>query len=143
MSPEGRARLGHAVVLGLSILVLGGGLLLDPGSDELLLDGRPVPAVCWLRHTELGECPGCGLTRSVVAFCHLRWRESWRLHPGGWLIAVLAAVQIPYRTACLMRVRLGARRSWVPLASRLALMAVVVAGVTRWAARHLVPLVFS
>jgi Protein of unknown function (DUF2752) len=35
-------------------------------------------------------CPGCGMTRSLLALMRGDWREAWRQHPVGFLVPPLA-----------------------------------------------------
>jgi hypothetical protein len=57
----------------------------------------PLPSTC-MSYSWFGvKCPGCGLTRSVVHLAHGNWRESWRYHRLGWLMAAAILLQFPYR----------------------------------------------
>jgi hypothetical protein len=125
-------RRGHLLALGLGVLVLAGGILLDRAPEGLSLAGVPLPSACWLRSTPLGGCPGCGLTRSVAALFHLHPGESLALHPGGVLVGAIVLLDIPYRLAALRRRRLPAWMAGIPRASRWLWLAVLAAGVTRW-----------
>ncbi|MES2465233.1 MAG: DUF2752 domain-containing protein [Armatimonadota bacterium] len=60
-----------------------------------------LPSLC-IFHTLTGlPCPGCGITRSVVCCCHLRFADSVVYHPLGpvifaWiLLAVLRRLPLP------------------------------------------------
>lgn len=65
-----------------------------------------LPDVCMSRVCFNWECPGCGLTRSVVHIMHGRWEASLASHRVGWLIFALIVLQIPYRLWRLGRNRL-------------------------------------
>jgi hypothetical protein len=51
-----------------------------------------LPSLCVFRTLTGLPCPGCGITRSVVCCCHLRFADSIAFHPLGpivfaWLLA--------------------------------------------------------
>lgn len=56
-----------------------------------------LPDVCLSRVWFHCECPGCGLTRSVVHLMHGRWEASFFSHRLGWFVFSLIVSQIPYR----------------------------------------------
>jgi len=66
------------------------------GVDTLVL-----PRTCPSREIFETNCPACGLTRSFVYLAHGDWTASWRVHRMGWLVMLLVALQIPYRSHIL------------------------------------------
>ena len=36
---------------------------------------------CFFRWLSQSPCPGCGLTRSMIAISHGQWMEAWSYHP--------------------------------------------------------------
>lgn len=60
--------------------------------------------LCWFHRVTALPCPGCGLTRSVVALARGDWRTSVAFHPFGPLVLAWALVAI---ASVLLR---GARR---------------------------------
>jgi hypothetical protein len=121
----------HASVLGLCLLTLAAGFALDAGPAAASAGGVELPSVCPLRHTSLGGCPGCGLTRSVIALCHLRLRDSLAFHPGGILVVAAILLEIPFRLASL---GVGAASLRIPPPGRWPWVGVLVVGVVRWSA---------
>ncbi len=67
------------------------------------LPGIPLPHTCMSRSWFDVECPGCGLTRSVIHLVHGDWRASLAAHRLGWLFVLAALVQFPYRIVALAR----------------------------------------
>ncbi len=63
----------------------------------------PLPQTCMSRALFGMRCPGCGLTRSVIHLAEGDWRASWHDHRLGGLLAVVIALQIPYRLYALCR----------------------------------------
>jgi hypothetical protein len=75
-------------------------LLQAQSSDHVafrLLPDFPLPQVCFTRAWFNIDCPGCGLTRSVIHLVHGDWSASFRMHRVGPLIALALSVQFPYR----------------------------------------------
>jgi len=62
-----------------------------------------LPQTCASRSLLGLRCPGCGLTRSIIHLAEGDWRASWHDHRLGGLMAVLIALQIPYRLLALRR----------------------------------------
>lgn len=67
----------------------------------------PAPSFCMLQREFGIDCPGCGLTRCFLAMSHAQLRAAWGYHPVGVLLFAALAVQIPYRSYQLWRIRLG------------------------------------
>jgi Protein of unknown function (DUF2752) len=63
----------------------------------------PVPQTCASQIWFGIKCPGCGLTRSIIHLAEGDWRASWQDHRLGAVMAVLIALQIPYRVMALRR----------------------------------------
>ncbi len=109
----------HATLLGLSAAVLVLSVVLRvAGERQVMLPfvDIPLPGVCTYQRWFGLDCPGCGLTRCFVSIGHGDLSAAWRFNPAGILGFVLVAVQIPYRSAQLMRVRRGAAElqfSWI------------------------------
>ncbi len=77
-----------------------------------------LPDTCMSRRLLNIPCPGCGLTRSFVAFSQGRFRESFRFNLMGPFIYIICLFQIPYRLAELLG--LGADNNvWNSLKKRL------------------------
>jgi len=80
-------------------------LLRRNGSEGVQLGWPPIelPQLCASRVYFGVECPGCGVTRSILALKDGEFRSSWQLHRLGWLIALAVVGQIPYRLYSLNR----------------------------------------
>jgi ABC-type Fe3+ transport system permease subunit len=63
----------------------------------------PLPEACPSRNLFGRNCPGCGLTRSIIHLAEGDWRASWRSHRLGGIFAALIAIQIPYRLLAMRR----------------------------------------
>jgi hypothetical protein len=63
----------------------------------------PLPQTCASRALLGLRCPGCGLTRSIIHLADGDWPASWHDHRLGGLLAVVIALQIPYRLYALCK----------------------------------------
>jgi hypothetical protein len=63
----------------------------------------PLPEACPSRRLFGLNCPGCGLTRSIIHLAEGDWRASWRSHRLGGIMAALIVFQVPYRLLALRR----------------------------------------
>jgi len=66
-----------------------------------------LPDLCWWRRLLQIECPGCGLTRSLVCAVHGRWKLAVGFHPGGIVVLAGLVGQLPYRSLQLARIASG------------------------------------
>lgn len=76
--------------------------------EHVFVRGFPkivMPGSCLSREIFHMDCPGCGLTRSIVFLAHGEVRASWQMHRVGWLMALAIVGQVPYRIFCLRRGR--------------------------------------
>jgi len=103
LSPALRSR--HRSMLWLSAAVLLLAFLFEVHPDQRIalrfLPRFPLPASCMSRAWFGVDCPGCGLTRSIVHLAHGDWQGSLAMHRLGWLIGLLVVLQFPYRLAAL------------------------------------------
>ena len=80
------------------------------------LAGLPMPSLCMSKSLWGIECPGCGLTRSLLCFFHGDFTGSLALHRIGWIMAVAVILQFPYRIAALVRKDDYPLGTWFPKA---------------------------
>lgn len=134
---------GDVLALALAAAVLTGGLGLEASTGHVHAGDRGLPRTCILYRAGLGDCPGCGLTRSVVACCHLKWQESLRFHPAGVLVVLLALLQLPFRLRRIC-VRCGGEMyRWLSPLTRGTMMLVLAIGLGRWMAEWTVRFLWS
>jgi hypothetical protein len=109
-APYPPTRRRHKEVLFYSLLALIAAPLLEVHPNERVgLRGNPdllLPPTCLSRSLFGVNCPACGLTRSFVHLERGDWIASTQCHRLGWLLMLVAAIQVPYRVAIL----LGAKR---------------------------------
>lgn len=100
----------HMSILCASVLILFAAAVLHVrGQREVvvpLLD-RPLPGVCTFQRMTGYDCPGCGLTRSVISIAHGRWWQALAFNPAGVVFFALIAFQLPYRVLQLVRIHRG------------------------------------
>ena len=118
------------IAIALSVIV--GAFVLDADAESVRLAGSELSVKCPSTRTALGSCPGCGLTRSIVAGAHLRWRESLALHPAGILILLAAVAQLPYRWLRLRGHHSSPVTRWLGRAGRRMPVAILVLAVGPW-----------
>jgi hypothetical protein len=92
--------LGHWIVLLLCAGILLGGLLLSPPNSDspyLCIVRIPIPDTCSFKNLTGLPCPGCGLTRSIVAGLHGDFSASLSYHKLGLLTLVYVCLQLLFR----------------------------------------------
>jgi len=124
-------KIRDGVVLGLCSVILAAGSRFELEDDRLKVGEAAMPSVCWARGVFDDGCPGCGLTRSVVAFCGFRLSESIDLHSAGFLVGTVVLVQCVYRLVCVLWKRGGGVGVWVSGASRYVMLAVLIVSLAR------------
>ncbi len=98
-----RARHRTVLLTSLAILIAAAALSVDE-RGRLVVLGVPravVPQLCLWRRLFGADCPGCGLTRSVVlaARCHVA--AAFESHRIGPVFLAVILLQIPYRLGML------------------------------------------
>lgn len=71
------------------------------------MESLELPEACLSRRWFGIECPGCGMTRSLVSLVHGDFAAAWRYHRLGWVIGLAAVVQAAVRIAALRSLRHG------------------------------------
>lgn len=100
----------HLVTLVLSLVVLTLAALLSVQGEtqvDIPFINRPLPPLCAMKRFVGWDCPGCGLTRCFISIAHGDMASAWHFNPAGLLVFALVALQIPYRTMQLWRLRRG------------------------------------
>jgi hypothetical protein len=90
----------HLVILIACFCILAAGLILQPaspGTRHLRLGKIYIPDMCILRATTGVPCPGCGLSRSMVAAMHGDLGRSFFYHRLGLLTLVYVFLQFSCR----------------------------------------------
>ncbi|MFN0051578.1 MAG: DUF2752 domain-containing protein [Planctomycetales bacterium] len=132
----------HRAYLGLAIAVIVIACVLEVRSDQRValfcLPQFPLPESCGSRVVLGINCPGCGLTRSLVHLAHGRLAQSLEVQPVGWVIALAILLQIPYRLTALWRGVAAPLGHRFPQVFGLSLVAVLIG---TWLVRMILPLV--
>lgn len=81
----------------ISASILTAGWISSASLNSVSLFGIGVPALCPFRLLSSWDCPGCGLTRSLVLALHGDWSGSYTMHIWGIPLLLLLLFQIPYR----------------------------------------------
>lgn len=97
------------MLIGSSIIVLLAVLMSTEGDRKVMVPvlNKPLPPLCTAQRFFNVDCPGCGLTRCFISLAHGDVARAWRFNPAGLWFFALVAVQIPYRTWQLWRLRTG------------------------------------
>ena len=94
----------HLVILAACVSILVLAMLLTPAPDtetSLRIGGIAIPNLCVMKQASGVPCPGCGLTRSVVAAANADWAASTSHHRIGILVLVYLLLQSLTRFAWL------------------------------------------
>jgi hypothetical protein len=103
-TPREGELLAHWIVLFFCAGILLGGLVLSPpnaGSPYMYIGQIPIPDTCSFKNLTGLPCPGCGLTRSIVAAMHGDLRTSLMYHRLGLLTLVYILLQFFYRVGTI------------------------------------------
>ncbi|MFW6123645.1 MAG: DUF2752 domain-containing protein [Acidobacteriota bacterium] len=95
----------HLIVLFVCLFIIGGAFILKPPTKEtpyLRLGPLPLPEICTFNNITNLPCPGCGLTRSMVALAHGQLKASLAHHRLGIVTFFYLLLQIIYRTALIL-----------------------------------------
>lgn len=90
-------------ILLLALVILGGSALVRPSTGPVHLFGLTLPSVCMFQHLTSYDCPGCGLTRSLIFALHGQFYQSYLMHLWGIPTAILLLFQLPYRVYLLSK----------------------------------------
>ena len=97
----------HRFMLVAACVIVGSAIIFRvPSNDRVELagaEGLPMPSMCMSKSLFDVDCPGCGLTRSLLCFFQGDLARSLALHRIGWIMALAVIVQFPYRIAALIR----------------------------------------
>lgn len=94
----------HHVVLYVCFVIISGSFLLTPARSAegpLYLGALPFPHTCVFKNLTGLPCPGCGLSRSMVAIAHGELRQSLYYHRLGLLTFLYVLVQFIYRIGAI------------------------------------------
>jgi hypothetical protein len=96
----------HLLILAMAATVLVCSLILQPGVAGTLVLPIPgtgaqvlLPGMCLSRGLLGIPCPGCGLTRSFVAFSLGDIQSAFHFNAMGPVLYIICLMQIPYRVA--------------------------------------------
>jgi hypothetical protein len=70
----------------------------------LSIDLSFIPHICLFQHFFGIPCPGCGITRSLLAFFVGDFQSAWMQNPVGPILGVSLVAQIPIRILALCSV---------------------------------------
>jgi hypothetical protein len=99
--PVAASRGPHLVVLAACSSIVIAAFFLVPSGDTITFGRFTFPTICTFRQATGVPCPGCGLTRSVVAATHGDWSASYRYNRLGPIVLLYLMMQILYRIAWL------------------------------------------
>jgi hypothetical protein len=88
---------------------------------------KTFPHVCIVQYLFRIPCPGCGITRSLIALSRLDMGAAWRSNPVGPFLGGFLLFQLPARTLAVYSAPLGRTfNRFSAVASRLLVISLVV-----------------
>lgn len=120
-------------------LVASWGILLLLPMGKVTQDGQGIqfrwgttrmPETCIVRRWWGWSCPGCGVTRSLLAIVNCEWRSAYQINPAGFVVASLLVWQCLFRPYGLNR--LGEDIAWGEWVHHSLLFVLVVVLAVRW-----------
>ena len=128
----------HGVLLAISSAILALAVVLSVRDrSQVLLPwlNIPLPELCLMRRTMGFGCPGCGMTRCFISLAHGDWAAAWSYNPAGLFLFVVVALQIPFRSWQLWRIRRGLPELRTGVLAQVFLAAFASALLGQWALR--------
>lgn len=89
-------------ILGVSFCILLFAFVAQTSFDRVWFLGIQLPPVCAFRLITGLDCPGCGLTRSVILAAHGNLWQSYLMHIWGIPFTLLILFQLPYRSLLII-----------------------------------------
>lgn len=99
-----RELIPYMIILVLCSFILGGAAVIKPSTPEspsLQVGGITLPSICIFRATTGLPCPGCGLTRSIVAAAHGQLAASFSHHRLGLITLIYIFLQFVFNLCYL------------------------------------------
>ncbi len=112
----------------ISGLILAAGWVSSADAKAVAVLGVAIPPLCGFKLLTTWDCPGCGLTRSLVLALHGDWNASYLMHIWGIPVLFILLFQIPYRLYRFFKADAGflklpqSLKKWVSPAIFLSLM---------------------
>lgn len=102
----------HALFLSMAALILLLSIVMrTDGIQAVYLPGfsLPLPDSCTSRRLLGFDCPGCGMTRAFISISHGDFARAWSLNHASFIVYLFVAVQIPWHTIQILRLRRNQR----------------------------------
>jgi len=87
----------HLVIALVSAFILVGARLSVASSESVNIFGIRAPGLCAFKLLTTWDCPGCGLTRSLIHALHGDYSKSYAMHVWGIPLMLILVFQAPYR----------------------------------------------
>jgi hypothetical protein len=87
----------HLVIALTSAFILVAGRVSFASAESVSVFGFRAPGLCAFKLLTMLDCPGCGLTRSLIYALHGNFSESYAMHIWGIPLMLILLFQIPYR----------------------------------------------
>ncbi len=87
----------HLGIALISAFILSGAWLSAASTETVHLKGVRIPTLCGFRLLTTWDCPGCGLTRSLIHALHGEFSKSYAMHIWGIPTLLILVFQVPYR----------------------------------------------
>ena len=97
VNPQARSRKDFLVIALVSAFILLAAWLSSASRESVKAFGIGIPTLCSFKLLTTFDCPGCGLTRSLILAIHGKWAQSYQMHIWGIPLLFILLFQIPYR----------------------------------------------
>lgn len=87
----------HLVIAMISAFILIAARVSVASAESVSVFGVRAPGLCGFKLLTTWDCPGCGLTRSLIYALHGNFSKSYAMHIWGIPLMLILLFQIPYR----------------------------------------------